>query len=42
VLPGVDKYNAVMEDYFDKLNGKDWNSRMEKRLDSMRNSKQSY
>lgn len=40
--PGVEKYNAVMEDYLKERNGDGWQERMRQRLDSLRNSKKHH
>lgn len=42
VTPGVYRYNAVMEDYLEEINGKDWRKRLQQRTDSLPNSKQSH
>lgn len=35
--PGIDKYNAVMEDYLTKRNGKNWQIKERRMIDSVRN-----
>ena len=38
---GYEKYNAVMTDYLDKVNGNDWQIKQQRQLDSLRHSKHS-